>query len=344
MRCDSNGTHSDVEEPRTFVLKGSSVERSAFLAGAAAASVSFPQALAAQSLTRMRIASTPQMSVSAALYAQSAAAFQKNGMDTSIVSMNSGAAMIAAILGGSIDVANLSLLNLVEAHARNLPVVVEYAATIYDERVRDAIGIIVAANSPIRSGRDLTGKTLAVPALGDTFTIASSTWIDKTGGDSGTVKFLELPNAAAADAIAGGRVDAAVLVQPTLKNAVVTGRCRSIADPFAAIAPRFVSTVYACSADFAAKNPAVIARFRQVMSDASAYVNGHVSEVLPLMAKFSTVDLAVLAGLPFTQMGSATSLKDARSTIQPLIDVAVKYKAIARAFDAVDMIDPAAIA
>jgi hypothetical protein len=62
------------------------------------------------------------------------------------------------------------------------------------------------------------------------------------------------------------------------------------------------------------------------------------------MAKFSNVDLAILAGLPFTQMGSSTSLRDARSTIQPLIDVAVKYRAIARAFDADDMIDPAAIA
>jgi NitT/TauT family transport system substrate-binding protein len=317
--------------------------RAAFLSGTAAAALA-PRPLGAQSMTPMRIASTPQMSVSAALYAQAGAAFQKNGMDTSIVSMNSGAAMIAAILGGSIDVANLSLLNLIEAHARNLPLVVEYAATIYDAGIRDAIGIIVAANSPIRSGRDLTGKTLAVPALGDTFTIASSNWIDKTGGDSSTVKFLELPNAAAADAIAGGRVDAAVLVQPTLKNAVVTGRCRSIADPFAAIAPRFVSTVYACSSDYAAKNPAVIARFRKVLNDSSLYVNGHVPEVLPLMAKFSGVDLAVLAGLPFTRMGSSTSLKDARTTIQPLIDVAAKYKAIARSFDANDMIDPAAMA
>lgn len=317
--------------------------RSAFLSGTAAAAV-FPRALAAQSMTAVRIASTPQMSVSAALYAQAGSAFRKNGMDASIVAMNSGAAMIAAILGGSLEIANLSLLNLVEAHARNLPLVVEYAATIYDANIRDAIGIIVAVNSPIRSGRDLTGKTLAVAAIGDTFTIASSTWIDKTGGDSSTVKFLELPNAAAADAIAGGRVDAAVLAQPTLKNAVVTGKCRIIADPFAAIAPRFVSTVYACSSDFATKNPVVMARFRKVINDASAYVNQHVPEVLPLMAKFTGVDLAVLAGLPFTRLGSSTSLKDARATIQPLIDAAAKYKTIAHPYDADELIDPAAIA
>jgi NitT/TauT family transport system substrate-binding protein len=190
----------------------------------------------------------------------------------------------------------------------------------------------------------MAGKTLGVPALGDTFTIASSTWIDKTGGDSSTVKFLELPNTAAAEAIASGRVDAAVLVQPTLKNAVAAGKCRIIADPFAAIAPRFVSTVYACSSGFASKNAAVMARFRKVMNDASVYVNQHVPEVLPLMAKFTGVDMAVLAGLPFTRMGSSSSLKDARTTIQPLIDAAAKYKVIARPYDATEMIDPVALA
>ena len=316
--------------------------RSAFLWGAAAAAF-VPRALSAQSLTTIRIGSTPQMSVSAALYAQASAAFQKNGIDVTITAMNSGAAIIAAILGGSLEFGNLSMLNLVEAHAHSLPLLIESAASVYSSDLRDAIGLIVAKDSPIRSGRNLNGKTLAVPALGDTFTIAGSTWIDKTGGDSTTVKFLELPNAAAAEAIANGRCDAAILVQPTLKNAVAAGKCRIIADPFAAIAPRFVSTVYACSADFAAKNPAVVARFRKVIIDSGSYVNAHVSEVLPLMARFSSVDLAVLANLPFTRMGSTQALKDAHATIQPLIDVAAKYKAIAHAFDAKDLIDPAAL-
>jgi hypothetical protein len=65
--------------------------------------------------------------------------------------------------------------------------------------------------------------------------------------------------------------------------------------------------------------------------------------VLPLMAKFTGVDLAILAGLPFTRMGMSTSLKDARITIQPLIDAAAKYKAIAHTYDANEMIDPVAL-
>jgi NitT/TauT family transport system substrate-binding protein len=317
--------------------------RAAFLSGAAAGTF-FPRALAAQSPTTIRIGSTPQMAVSAALYAQANAAFAKNGIDATITSMNSGAAIIAAILGGSLEFGNISMLNLVEAHARSLPLVIEYAASLYGADVRDSIGMIVAKDSPIRSGRDFTGKTFAVPALGDTFTIAGSNWIDKNGGDSSTVKFLELPNSAAAEAISSGRVDAAILVQPTLRNAVAGGKCRIIGDPFASIAPRFVSTVYACSIEFATKNAAAVVRFRKVIADSSTYVNAHVPEVLPLMSKFTGVDLAVLSNLPFTRMGTSTALKDAHATIQPLIDVAAKYKAIPHSYDAKELIDPSALA
>ncbi len=269
--------------------------------------------------------------------------FERNGIDASIVAMNSGAATIAAILGGSLEFGNVSMLNLVAAHARNLPVLIEYAAVIYSADVRDSIAIVVAKDSPIRSGRDMAGKTLSVPALGDTFTIAGSTWIDKTGGDSKTVKFLELKNTAAADAIAAGRVDAAILSQPTLKNALAGGKCRIVADPFAAIAPSFVSTVYACSAEFASKNAADVARFRKTLGEASAYVNGHVPEMLPMLAKFTGVDLAVLANLPFSRMGSSATLKDAYATIQPLIDAAAKYKVIPHPYDAKELLDPAAL-
>lgn len=320
------------------------MQRSAFVAGAAAAGLAFPQTARAQSPTKIRIGSTQGITISAALYAEESGLFQKNGIDASIVAMNSGAATIAAILGGSLEIGNISMLNLIEAHARNLPLLVEYAALIYNADPGDTIGIVVEKNSPIRSGRDMAGKTMSVPALGDTFTIAASAWIDKTGGDSKSVKFLELKNTAAAEAIAGGRIDAAILSQPTLKNALAGGKCRVVADPFAAIAPRFVSTVYACSTDFAAKNAAAVARFRSVLDAASTYVNSHVREILPMLVKFTGIDLAVLTNLPFSKMGTSSTLKDSLATIQPLIDGAAKYKLISRAYDARELIDPAALA
>ena len=52
---------------------------------------------------------------------------------------------------------------------------------------------IVRKDSPIKTGRDLNGKTFAVPALMDLNQIAAMAWIDQTGGDSRTVKIVEIP-------------------------------------------------------------------------------------------------------------------------------------------------------
>jgi hypothetical protein len=51
-----------------------------------------------------------------------------------------------------------------------------------------------------------------------------------------------------------------------------------------------------------------------------------------------------LTNLPFSKMGTSSTLKDSLATIQPLIDGAAKYKLISRAYDARELIDPAALA
>jgi len=52
--------------------------------------------------------------------------------------------------------------------------------------------LVVAKNSPLRTAKDLSGKTIAVNALLGIQQIAAEAWIDKNGGDSTTVKFVEL--------------------------------------------------------------------------------------------------------------------------------------------------------
>ena len=66
--------------------------------------------------------------------------------------------------------------------------------------------------------------------------------------------------------------------------------------------------------------------------------------MLPMLAKFTGIDLAVLANLPFSRMGSSATLRDAYATIQPLIDAAARYKLIPHPYDAKELLDPAALA
>ena len=64
--------------------------------------------------------------------------------------------------------------------------------------------IMVAANSPIKTALDLQGKTVAVSAVGDISYLGIRAMIDAAGGDSTTVKWIEVPGATVSSAIQSG--------------------------------------------------------------------------------------------------------------------------------------------
>jgi ABC-type nitrate/sulfonate/bicarbonate transport system substrate-binding protein len=136
-----------------------------------------------------------------------------------------------------------------------------------------------------------------------------------------------------------GRIDAANVGSPILDEAVASGKCRILARSFTAIAPRFMQACYFASADYVTKNKDLLARFRRVIADSSAYANDHHEQMSEVVAKFTGVDAKVIAAQPKQLVGTVIDLK----LIQPLVDVAVKYKAVPAGFEARAMIDPAAL-
>ena len=306
--------------------------------GTAAAFGFFPRRVRAQGLTKIRVAGSADGSIIGALWAAQSGIFQRYGLDVDVSRSNSGAAVSAAVIGGSLDIGKSSLLGLIEAHVKGIPLLLQAGASMFSSDTPTA-GFIVAKDSPIKTARDLNGKTIACSALGDLFAIASWAWVDKHGGDWRSVKLTELPASAVADAIASGRIDAATLAVPTLQNSILSGKCRLLGDSCGAIAKRFISTSYFCTADYASKNADVLARFRKGLAEATVYANTHWNDMLPTISKYSGVELGVLAGTQRDVLGTALDAP----LMQPLIDAAAKYKVIPATFPVREMIDPAVL-
>lgn len=312
------------------------MQRSAVLAALGSTALAgIPPLAAAQTATRIRIATAPDADVVAALWGVQSGAFAQAGLDVTIQPANSGAAVAAAIAGGSLDIGKSSLISLLAARSRGLPFVLVAAAAVFDAAHPDS-GLIVAKGSPLRRPRDLSGKTACVQSLNDLNSLAMSAWVDADGGDSKTLKFLEIPVAGAAQAVASGRVDASTLSMIFCNQAVAAGTCRVMGHPFEAIAKRFAYSGFFCTADFAAKNGPVLDTFRRVMAQTSTYVLAHRSETAPVVAKFTGLDENVIESVP-VEVATRLDLK----LIQPLIDRAIAYKFIAPDFDLRAMIDPA---
>jgi NitT/TauT family transport system substrate-binding protein len=314
------------------------MKRTLFLSGTAAL-VAVPSGLRAQSPApaKLRIAASAVGDIVIVLWAVQSGIFQKYGLDVDLQRMNSSASITAAVIGGSLDLGKASLFGLIVARSKGLPIILEAPSALYTSTAPDA-ALVVAKNSPIQNAKDLNGKLLASASLGDLFSTVNAAWVDQNGGDSKTLKYVELPGTATADAIVAGRVDAGTLADPILSEAVRSGKCRILGYPEEVIGKQSVATAYFTTADFAAKNGAALARFRKACDESVAYVKAHQAEMIPLVAKFSGIDPK---NVSVPSLGRAADLLDTRLT-QPTIDIAAKYKAIAKPFAVKEMIDPSA--
>jgi ABC-type nitrate/sulfonate/bicarbonate transport system substrate-binding protein len=100
------------------------------------------------------------------------------------------------------------------------------------------------------------------------------------------------------------------------------------------IGPRLLQSSWFATSAFLEKNTAAVRAFARVMQAASAYCNTHQAQTAELLATFTKMDPATVAGM--SRVMFASNLDPAQ--IQPLIDVAAKYKTIDKAFDAHEFI------
>lgn len=286
-------------------------------------------------LVNLRVAAGLTEPTTPILYAQSAGLFAKAGLNVEMQRPQSGAVTAAAIIGGALEFGKSSPLELFSAHLRNVPLVWVSPASIYRAEAPDG-GLLVAKESPLRAARDLNGKVVGVTALGDLNTIGVRAWADQNGGDSSTIKLVELSPGTMPAALEAGRIDAAALFNPVFEAALASGKTRLVAHIYDAIAKRFTSAVWFTSSAYVDAHRDVVERFERVMVEANAYTNTHLAETLPLIAQYASLDPATIAHM--TRSVAALYL-DARD-VQPLIDAAAKYHVIERSFPATELFSP----
>jgi len=290
-------------------------------------------AAAQPTLTVVRVAGVQTDDITPLVYAIKSGMFARAGLDVQSMPTNSGAATAAAVVSGSYDIGKSSLLSLMNAHLRNVPLVVIAAGVVHDTKSPFA-KLVVASNAPYRTGKDFDGKTIAVSALNDLSTVSVDTWLEKNGGDARSVHFAELPVSAMLAAVEEHRVDAAFMLYPPLAEAMSSGKVRAVSVPYDAIAPFFVLSGWFTTADYATRHPDVIRSFVRVMYAAATYANRHPADTAPMMSDLTKVPMSIYATMPRVGAATSTNPRD----WQPLIDAAAKYGVIPRSFPAKDFI------
>jgi NitT/TauT family transport system substrate-binding protein len=267
------------------------------------------------------------------LYAAEAGLYRRAGLNVE-VSRQAGTAVIsAAIAGGSLDVGQGSTLGAVVAIAKGLPITL-IGNLAYANADRPDVGLLVSTNSPIKTPKDLEGKTLAAVSLQDMNSIATILWLQQRGVDTSTLKYLEIPASASLAAIEQDRIQASTVFEPFYTAFLATGKVRTLGNPYDAIGRHWSNTVMFANEKWANENKALVERFLRATLDGATYVSAHEDETAAIMAKFTGIDVAVMRQVRHGERGVPISAAD----VQPTIDAAFKFKVIPKTFSAAEFI------
>jgi NitT/TauT family transport system substrate-binding protein len=301
-------------------------------AGAAAPAVP----LIAQTLTTLRLNSPPTEQMLPLAYATRAGLFERAGIRIELTKSASGAATAAAVAGGASDLGLSSILGVLLGYAHGVPFTIVAPSGI--ALPNSDMGLIASNSSGLRAPKDFAGKTFAAAAVNDITMLALRAWMQSNGADDSAVKIVEIPQAAAPAALDAGRVDGIMLSNPAYTMALANGKNHVVANIFASIAPRWLVVCWFSTKGWVERNRAVTERFARVYGEAATYCNTHVDETLDDLVALTGLDRALCQKMHRTpQTGTVLP-----SDVQPVIDIAVKYKVLDKPFSARDIISDAA--
>lgn len=260
----------------------------------------------------------------------------RSGIDVQMQNFTNGNSIAAAVLSGSLDIGSANVLSLAAAHEKGLPLKIIGWGSVYTTKNPTTV-MLVAKDSKLRSARDLNGSTVAVNVLKGIAHVSAEAWIDKNGGDSKQVRFVEIPFSATPAALTSSRIDAGVVPEPFITQS--KNETRFFAKSYDGIGDRWMIDGYIATEAWIAANRDLAARFAQATRQAGTWANHHQDKTAEIVSKAMGVDLAVVRSMARASFLERPDL----SVVQPIIDTGARYGALSGRFAAADLFNPDAL-
>jgi NitT/TauT family transport system substrate-binding protein len=312
------------------------MRRSRFAALTAAYAFAATRSGEAQPLPAVRVGTIPIDNGAEVFYAQDQGFFRKAGLDVALTPMTNGGAIVAAVASGALNIGFTNLFSFVTAYAKGIPVTLIAPAALYLSTSPNQT-LFVLKDAPYKTGKDLNGKTIACDGLKGITQITASAWIDQHGGDSSTIKWLEMPLPLMAEALVQHRVDAASGVlgnDPTFGTPQAV--TRALGYPYDAIASRFLASGFITTKSWATANPDLVKRFSSAIIETARWANSHQDLSGQILMKAAKLTPEGLKALKNFRTPYAENLDP--SQIEPVIAFSAKYQIIAKVFSPQDAV------
>lgn len=287
----------------------------------------------------LKVAVMPSDDAALPFYARETGVFERAGLEVEIRLITDPIAMRAALATGGLDIGYGDVVAAAIAHENDPPFVFVAASSVYVARDASTGILVVGRASPIRTAPDLEEKRVAVESATGLTALALRRWIDTHGGHSTRVTLVEASGTGLAEAVTGGKADAAVVQRAAVP---LGGRdadpLRAIANTFDAVAGRWIQSAWLTTPAWIVRHPDAAEAFAAAMKETASWANAHHHESAAILARALKAPADRIEALPRAEyaVGMTPGL------IEPVIELCAKYGVIAQAFPAADLIDPLA--
>jgi NitT/TauT family transport system substrate-binding protein len=261
--------------------------------------------------------------------------FQNEGLEVELKTIQSGAQAIPGLINKELDFTFGNWVSFFAAESKDAAKKVEGLKLIADgyQAKPDMFLILAAADSPIKSPKDLAGKTIAINAFKNIAELTAKATLEAANVDTKTVTFKEMAFPDMQAAVQNKTVDAAFMVEPFITRAQRAAGQVKILDAASGPTDNIPIAGYATSGEFAKNNPKTVAAFQRAIAKGQADA-GDRPTVEPLLVEYAKVDKETAALVHF---GAFPTTLDA-SRLQRVTELMQRYQLLDKAMDVKSML------
>jgi NitT/TauT family transport system substrate-binding protein len=250
--------------------------------------------------------------------------FGRRGIELDLQVAAGGAAIVPAVMSGDLDFGYGASLSSAVARAKGLPIKIVAQGTIGADEPENSINkLVVRESGPVRTPKDLEGRTIAVNTLGSVAEIGIKATLERHGVELSKVKFVELGLPEMPSALRNERVDAIWATEPFLSQLEADGG-RALYAWDVEFAPRASLASYFTREAFIEKDGDTLDRFVDAVNESLTYAQAHPDEVRDAIPKYLKIPEKAAASMTLPIWD--TDL--AADTIELQARAAVKYGVI----------------
>ncbi|MDP4504589.1 ABC transporter substrate-binding protein [Nonomuraea turcica] len=252
--------------------------------------------------TKIKIATLPAIDSAAIYVAIDQKLFEKEGLEVTPQVVQAAPEAIPMLLNGEIDAMFGNYVSMFAAHDKG-----SLKLRILAEGSRaapDSLSIMALPNSPIKTAKDLEGKTINVNVLRNFQELALTQVLKANNVDPASIKYVPVTFQNIMTSWKSGQIDAAYLGEPMVTAATASMGARKILDPASGPAAEFPISGYVSTQEWYDKNPKVAAAFQRAIHNAAKLMENNREAVAKVLPTFTQIDAATAATVTFPYFSS----------------------------------------